>query len=70
MQTYYLQNGPFTREAAADVMYFMLNIVADPDGESLGDLLAEERGMSDLLRYNHSVYRTPPRHGRADLHDL
>lgn len=58
METYYAQNGPFTREAAADVMYFMLNIVAGPDGESLGDILAMERGMSDILLFNHSVYRT------------
>ena len=55
---YFAQNGPFTREAAADVLYFMLNFNAGPDGESLGDILSAEYGMSDLLLFNHSVRRT------------
>lgn len=49
--------APFTR--AAGVMYFMLNIIAGPGGENLGDILGAECGMSDLLLYDHSVYRCP-----------
>lgn len=58
LENYFQNDGPFTREAACDVLYFMLNIKAGPDGESLGDLLAAGYGMSDLLLFNHSVRRT------------
>lgn len=57
-QRYFAQDGPFTREVAADVLYFMLNFNAGPDGETLGDILSAEYGMSDLLLFNHSVRRT------------
>ena len=49
---------PLTRAMAADAMWLMMNIVAGPDGESLGDVLAEDYGMSDLLLYDNYVRRT------------
>lgn len=58
LENYFQNGGPFTREAACDVIYFMLNIKAGPDDESLGDLLSAGYGMSDLLLFNHSVRRT------------
>lgn len=58
MAGYFKAGGAFTREAACDVIYFMLNIKAGPGDESLGDLLSAKYGMSDLLLFNHSVRRT------------
>lgn len=58
METYFKNNGAFTREVACDVVYFMLDIKAGPDDESLADLLAENYGMSDMVLYNHYVRRT------------
>lgn len=51
-------NGPFTREAAAGAMYLMLSIDAGENRESLGDILAQEYGLSSLLLYDNSVRRT------------
>lgn len=58
MELYFKYNGAFTREVACDVIYFMLDIKAGPDDESLADLLAENYGMSDMVLYNHYVRRT------------
>lgn len=58
LQDWFRQNGPFTREVTADVMYLMLNFRAGPQEESLGDILAAEYGMSDVLLYDHYVRRT------------
>lgn len=58
LENYFQNGGAFTREAACDVLYFMLNMKAGPDDESLGDLLSADYGMSDLLLFNHSVRRT------------
>lgn len=58
LKDWFDQDGPFTREVTADVMYLMLNIKAGPREESLGDILAAEYGMSDVLLYDHYVRRT------------
>lgn len=58
LENYFKNGGAFTREAACDVIYFMLNIKAGPDDESLGDLLSANCGMSDLLLFHHYVRRT------------
>lgn len=54
------QNGPFTREVAAEALYIMLSI--DSGGgelESLADILVEDYGLSSLLCYNYTVRRSP-----------
>ena len=58
LKSWFDQDGPFTREVTADVMYLMLNFNAGPEKESLGDILASEYGMSDVLLYDHYVRRT------------
>ena len=58
LKNWFDQDGPFTREITADVMYLMLNFNAGPEKESLGDILASEYGMSDVLLYDHYVRRT------------
>lgn len=58
LKNWFDQDGPFTREVTADVMYLMLNFNAGPEKESLGDILASEYGMSDVLLYDHYVRRT------------
>lgn len=58
LKSWFTREGPFTREVTADVMYLMLNIGAGPQGESLGDILAAEYDMSDVLLYDHYVRRT------------
>ena len=58
LKNWFDQDGPFTREVTADVMYLMLSFNAGPGKESLGDILASECGMSDILLYDHYVRRT------------
>lgn len=58
LKNWFDQDGPFTREVTADVMYLMLSFNAGPAKESLGDILASEYGMSDILLYDHYVRRT------------
>lgn len=58
LDLWFKHDGPFTREITADVIYLMLSFNAGPQGESLGDILAAEYGMSDLLLYDHYVRRT------------
>ncbi|MGN8967579.1 transglutaminase domain-containing protein [Intestinimonas sp. HCP28S3_D6] len=52
------EKSPFTREVAAEILYLMLSIDAGDNHESLGDILAEEYGLSDLLLYDCSVRRS------------
>ena len=58
LENWFRQENPFTREVTADVMYLMLNFCAGPQEESLGDILASEYGMSDVLLYDYYVRRT------------
>lgn len=58
LKNWFDQDSPFTREVTADVMYLMLSFNAGPEKESLGDILASEYGMSDILLYDHYVRRT------------
>lgn len=57
-QRYLFTGGDFTREIAAHFIYIMMNSVADDDGKSLGDILSEEYGMSDIVLYNNYIRRT------------
>ena len=36
----------------------MMNIIAGPEDESLGDILSAEYGMSDMLLFDHYIRRT------------
>jgi hypothetical protein len=55
---YFQSGGTLTRIAAVDSLYGMLSITAGDQGETLGDILAGEYGMSDQLLYDHCVRRT------------
>ena len=59
LKSWFTREGPFTREVTADVMYLMLNIGAGPQGESLGDILAAEYDMSDVLLYEKHSDKSP-----------
>ncbi len=48
----------FCREAAADVIFYMLHIIAGENYISLADILANEYGMSEAVLYNHYARRS------------
>jgi len=51
---------PFTRERVTRCLYTMMNIVAGENNKSLGDILAEEYGLSDALMFNAFIRRADP----------
>jgi transglutaminase-like putative cysteine protease len=57
-ERYLFRGGSFTREIAAHYIYIMMNSQAGKNGESLGDILAEKYGMSDIVLYNNYIRRT------------
>ncbi len=55
---YLNMGGNFNRSCAAIVLYYMLNTTVGVEQLSLGDILAERYGMSDVVLYDYYVRRT------------
>ena len=55
---YHNMSTNFCREAAADVIFYMLHITAGENNISLADILATEYGMSEKVLYDHYARRS------------
>ena len=71
---YLNRGGTFTRLTAADIIFYMMNIVAGENYRSLADILAVDYGLNDISVYDNFIRRTayglpedfPSRHYDSD----
>ena len=55
---YLSRGGTFTRLTAADMIFYMMNIVAGDNYRSLADILAVDYGLNDISIYHNFIRRT------------